>query len=356
MNIAIVNATVKWGGVKTWQLDFAEGLAARGHQIRVFGRQQEFVQAARQRTGHGEKVSFGADCNPVAVYRFYKRFRDNDIDIVMINVGKDLATAGVAARMAGIPVVQFIGLPEDIPHRWKTRLLHSFVDPYFLSSCRFIQEGFIQSLPYIKKDKTHMILTAKHLGPEPRHANQPRVLVATQQLNADKDHETLLRALASIGAPYELHVAGTGQHEAYLHNLAESLGIAKNITWHGFVTDIPALLAKADIFLLASLTEGLPNTLQEALGAGLLPVLRDVGGVREILSNPLLPWLLPYEADAKDFARVLEKALLLPDDELIALRRHAQDACRTFCNLEDKLIEMETWLTQILEQHKEAGA
>lgn len=354
MNIAIVNATNKWGGVKTWQLDFAEGLAARGHCIRVFGRQQEFVQAARLRTGHGEKAYFGADCNPLTVYCFYKRFRDNAIDIVMINIEKDLATAGVAARLAGIPVVQFIGLPEDIPHRWKTRMLHSFVDPYFLSSCRFIQSGFIQSLPYIKKNRTHMILTAKHPGQEPRQAGKPRVLVATQQLNVDKDHETLLRALARIDMPYVLHIAGTGQHEAYLHNLAETLGITKNIVWHGFVTDIPALLEQADIFLLASLTEGLPNTLQEALAVGLLPVLRDVGGVREILSAPLLPWLLPYEADDKDFARVLEKALLLPDDELIALRRDAQEACRTFCNLENKLIEMETWLTQIMEQNKGA--
>ena len=352
MNIAIVNATNKWGGVKTWQLDFAEGLAARGHRIRVFGRQKEFVQAATLRAGHGEQVYFGADCNPYTVSCFYKRFRDNAIDVVMINIEKDLATAGVAARLAGIPVVQFIGLPEDIPYRWKTRLLHSFVDPYFLSSCRFIQSGFIKSLPYIKNDRTHMILTAKRLGQEPQQVNRPRVLVATQQLNVDKDHETLLRALARIDIPYVLHIAGTGQHQAYLHTLAETLGIAQNIVWHGFVTDIPALLAQADIFLLASLTEGLPNTLQEALAVGLLPVLRDVGGVREILSEPLLPWLLPYEATDSDFARVLEKALLLPDDQLIALRRDAQEACRTFCNLEDKLVEMETWLTQIVHSHK----
>ncbi|MEG2005254.1 MAG: glycosyl transferase, partial [Bilophila sp.] len=70
MNIAFVNATVRWGGVKTWYLEFAERLAQRGNLVRVYGRQETFVQAAQERVGHGETARFGADLNPATVYRF----------------------------------------------------------------------------------------------------------------------------------------------------------------------------------------------------------------------------------------------------------------------------------------------
>ena len=131
MNIAFVNSTFGWGGVKTWYLQFAERLAKRGNHVFVYGRQPEFIDAARTRGGHGEQVSFGADLNPSAIRFFYNEFKKHDIDVVITNIGKDIATAGVAARLLKIPVVQRIGLPEDIPYRLKTRLLHTWISPAF---------------------------------------------------------------------------------------------------------------------------------------------------------------------------------------------------------------------------------
>ena len=48
MNIAFVNSTFGWGGVKTWYLQFAERLAKRGNHVFVYGRQPEFIDAARK--------------------------------------------------------------------------------------------------------------------------------------------------------------------------------------------------------------------------------------------------------------------------------------------------------------------
>lgn len=348
MNIAFVNSTYKWGGVKTWLLDFAEGLKNRGHNVYIYGRQQQFVDAALQRVGHGEKCSFGPDLNPAAILRFYKHFTRNKVDVVFVNIGKDLATAGVAARLAGIPVVQQIGLPQDIPHRLKTTLLHRFIQPRFLCSCKFIQEGFLRSLPYLKPQDSHVVLTAKTVATYPIELHSPRVLVATQQLNPDKGHATLFKALARVEKPYTLHIAGTGSHEQALKELAQQLGIANNIVWHGFTNNIPGLLQQADIFLLASLSEGLPNTLQEALAAGLLPIIRNVGGVCEVISPALEPWVLPYQADDAVFAEAIQKALDLPDADLYELRAQARAACIQYCDLATKIGELEQWLEELL--------
>lgn len=351
MRIAFVNATRKWGGVKTWTLDFAERLAAFGHDVCVHGRQPEFVAQARQRVGRAERVNFGCDLNPVAVAHFLRAFRKHRTDIVILNIGKDLATAGVAARLLGIPVVQRIGLPQDIPLRLKTRLLHAWIRPTFLCPCRFIADGFARSLPYITPADVHVVLNGKTPVTAPLAVHTPRRLIATQQLNPDKGHETLLRALAAIDAPFELHVAGTGSDETRLRGLAASLGLSDRVHWHGFSTNVTGLLAQADIFLLASRSEGLPNTLLEALAQGLLPVSRDVGGVREVFTPQLEPWLLPPDAGPEAFAAVLRTALTLPDDALLAARQAARDACRTRCDLDAKARELECWLADQVAAH-----
>jgi len=345
MRIAFVNATRKWGGVKTWTLDFAERLTAFGHDVRVYGRQPEFVAEAQRRVGHGAPVNFGCDLNPAAVAYFFRAFRQQRTDVVIVNIGKDLATAGVAARLLGIPVVQRIGLPNDIPARLKTRLLHAWVRPVFLCPCQYIADGFARSLPYVDPADVHVVLNGKTPSTAPLAVHAPRRLIATQQLNPDKSHETLLRALAAINAPFELHMVGTGSEEVRLRGLAAALGLGDRVRWHGFSTDVPGLLAQADIFLLASRSEGLPNTLLEALAQGLLPVARDVGGVREVFTPELERWLLPYESGPDAFADALRAALSLSDDDLLAARRASREACRARCDLDAKARELEGWLT-----------
>ena len=344
MNIAFVNATRKWGGVKSWMLDVGEALHARGHAIRVYGRQPDFVGQARHRIGHGETVVFGPDLNPLAVLRFARAFRSQRIQAVFVNVGKDLATAGVAAHLLGIPVIQRVGMPEDIPERFKSSMLHRVIRPRFFCPCRYIADGFMRKLPYIRPDRVHTLLTAKAIPDTTLVPHAPRRLVATQQLNADKGHDVILRALAGVSAPFEFHVAGTGRREAELKRLADALHLGERVVWHGFTTDIPHLLRQSDIFLLASLHEGLPNTLLEAMAHGLLPIVRDVGGVREVLTPELEPWLLPEKSGPEAFRSMIERALTLPDADLLAVREASRAACRLHCDIGAMILDLEHWL------------
>lgn len=351
MQIAFVNATSRWGGVKTWMLDFGAGLAARGHAVRVYGRQPEFIAGAKARVGHGEIVHFGADANPAAVWRFVQIFRRERTQLVLLNVGKDLATAGIAARLLRIPVIQRIGLPGDIPLRLKTRLLHQWIRPTFLAPCCYIADGFATSLPYLSGFDIKVILNGKIATTHPLLPHHPRQLIATQQLFPDKCHATLLRALAGIHTPYTLHIVGTGHEQTALRELAASLGIAGNIVWHGFSTDVPARLAEADIFLLASLSEGLPNTLLEALAAGLLPISRDVGGVCEVFPAALRHYLLPPEADETHFHNALAEALALSDEQLTALRTEARTVCNDDLSLDRRVNELEDLCEELCAQN-----
>lgn len=347
MNIAFVNATSGWGGVKTWYLQFAERLAGRGNGVFVYARQPEFVEAARRRVGHAEQVRFGADLNPAAVCFFCREFRKRAVDVVVTNIGKDLATAGVAARLLGIPVVQRIGLPTDIPYRLKTRLLHRWIRPAFLCPCRFIADGFVKSLPYLRAEDVHVVLNGKQASETPLSLHVPRRLICTQQLVEDKGHAVLLRALARIREPFELHIWGKGRAEEGLKALSETLGLGDRVFWHGFSMNIMDALRQGDMFLLASFSEGLPNTLLEGMAAGLLPISRNVGGVMEVIPEGLRDWVLPFAAGEEAFAAILRAALALPDAELLELRERAREACRRDFDIDRQAEKLEHWLMSV---------
>jgi glycosyltransferase involved in cell wall biosynthesis len=98
----------------------------------------------------------------------------------------------------------------------------------------------------------------------------------------------ILKDLATAGIPLHWTIAGDGPEAGYLQ---ETLGASdKNqiVSLIGKVPypKVPELLQKHDIFLLASVAEGLPLSLVEAMGAGLVPVVSDLeSGIREVVDD-----------------------------------------------------------------------
>jgi glycosyltransferase involved in cell wall biosynthesis len=93
------------------------------------------------------------------------------------------------------------------------------------------------------------------------------VAVCPAKLHWQKDHETLLRALADVPEVIVL-LAGDGPLRATLETLASALGIADRVRFLGWRSDVVPLLKSADVFVLASRFEGMSNSLMEAMAAG----------------------------------------------------------------------------------------
>lgn len=128
-------------------------------------------------------------------------------------------------------------------------------------------------------------------GPRP---DGPAVIVA--RLSPEKDHATLLRAaaLAMRADPsFRLEVAGDGPCRAELMQLATQLGLEGTVRFLGQVRDIPGLLARASLFVLSSLSEGVSLTLLEAMACGLPIVATRVGGNPEVVVDGITGLLVP---------------------------------------------------------------
>lgn len=297
---------------------------------------------------------FGPDFNPLAIKKFIRFFGASRTDIVITNVSKDLRTAGIAARLCNIPTVQRIGLPGDIVRKGKVRLLHHWIRPHYLVPCRYIKTGFLQNLPFVRSEHVTVIPSAKQVAENPPvTVGTPLRLVTTSQLNPDKGHGDVLKALAILkeeGFSFQWHVAGTGSEEARLHSLAGELDLQDRISWHGFVHNIRELLAESDVFILPSYKEGLPNTLLEALSEGVIPLCYNVGGIAEVFPQGGA-WdrhLVPVEHGWKGIADSLRTIFLSSPERLVFLKAAAWKQAKLHCNIETRSQELETWLSTLL--------
>ncbi|MBG0789068.1 MAG: glycosyltransferase [Desulfovibrionaceae bacterium] len=346
MNIAFVNSTRKWGGVKTWTVDYSAELAARGHGVHVYGRQREFVDKLKGLGIPAERADFGFDYNPLAIGRFALAFRRHGIDLVVCNITKDMNTAGVAARLLRIPVIQRVGLAGDMLDHPRLAFLLKAVRPWMLCPSREVAEGVFRNLPYVPRERVKVIRNAKRPVDAIRPTGpKPLMLVSTSQVNEDKGHRFVLEALTDFEpGVFQYHVVGTGRALDGLREQYRALEERGDLVWHGFSTDVAAHLAGADVFLLPSMSEGMPNSLLEAMAAGLVPVARDVGGVKEIWPDSLAGYLMPRKAGAGEFREVLAALAAMGAAQVDELKALSLDACRIGFSLTDRVDDFEAWV------------
>lgn len=143
----------------------------------------------------------------------------------------------------------------------------------------------------------------------------PVVLVAAR-LELVKGHDHFFRALRLLAdrrsAPFEVWIAGEGPREEELRSLVRALDLESRVKFLGFVDDVSALLAVADVVCLPSQKEGLPRIVMEAMAAARPVVATNVLGTREVVVNGVTGLLSPPN-DAMALARHLEFLLDRPE-------------------------------------------
>ncbi len=127
---------------------------------------------------------------------------------------------------------------------------------------------------------------------------QPNTFVVTcvANLAANKGHRYLLEAMAGLQTKYPDSVAliaGTGQEERALKELAQSLGIAKKVFFLGRRNDIPDVLAASNAFVLPTLFEGMSIAIMEAMAAKVAVVTTDIPENRALVTNNQTGLLVP---------------------------------------------------------------
>jgi glycosyltransferase involved in cell wall biosynthesis len=142
-----------------------------------------------------------------------------------------------------------------------------------------------------------------------------RLILAVGNLYPVKGHIVLLEALAHLrkcdGVRWRMAIAGRGGEEAALRAFAQEQGIGDRLHLLGYRADVPDLLAASDLYVMPSLSEGLPMALIEAMFAARPVVASAVGGIPNVVTHGMNGLLVP-PGDPKALAEALLRLLRSP--------------------------------------------
>ncbi len=125
-------------------------------------------------------------------------------------------------------------------------------------------------------------------------------LLSVGELNSNKNHETVIRALAQINDD-KIHyaIAGDGPLAEHLNDLIDELHLSNQVHLLGYRTDAPDLYRAADLYIHPSYREGLPMAVMEAMASGLACVVSDIRGNHDLIDNQKGGYLCrPQDVDA----------------------------------------------------------
>jgi glycosyltransferase involved in cell wall biosynthesis len=117
-----------------------------------------------------------------------------------------------------------------------------------------------------------------------------------------KGHDILLQAFSKVAekAPMaRLRIVGSGMRESALRQQCLLLALSDRVSIEPATDDVARVLSEIDVFVISSLSEGLPLVVLEAMAAGLPIVSTRVGGIPEVVPEGQVGWFCPPgDADA----------------------------------------------------------
>lgn len=321
MKLLIHNDGKRLQGSERQLAILAEGLAGRGHDVVASvlaggGLEREL----RRRGVRTTRIRPKGDANIVAAARFWLLLRRERPDVMLCSSWPRLFWAAHAGRWAGVKrIVGRLGITRPAPRRWKYRVAFARLDALMVNSAA-VRDTFLRSAPWFPTSSVHVVHNATEEVTLPEHGalrrelglgDEVRLLLSVGSLARRKGYDLLLEALAGVPGPH-LAIAGRGPEGGALRGLAERLGVSDRVHFLGRRDDVPALLADADLFVLATRRDSLPNAMLEAMAAEVPVLVSTVAGVEEALASrdggPAAGWMVS-PGDARALRTALETAV-----------------------------------------------
>ena len=190
---------------------------------------------------------------------------------------------------------------------------------YYLGDHVVFQTHYVQNMfPHFVRRKSTIIANPVEVSCK-RKDKTEHVIVNVGRLNPQKNQQMLIHAFYIFHEhhpEYTLQIYGEGKERDNLQNTINSLGLGDAAHLMGFSDDVHKAIRSAEIFVLSSDFEGMPNALMEAMMMGFPCIATSCTGVPELLTDKQDGILVPVG----DQAKLAEAMILLAEDP--ALREH----------------------------------
>lgn len=300
MRIAMLIGALCKGGAEHVLVNLADYLIKQGHQVLVVTQYQKENEYSLNEEARRIISDISEDeITNNRVINFVRRFcklrriwtKENP-DVILSFIGKNNIMAVITSMCLPVStVVSVRGEPREEYYnkglRFIAKSLFRFADGIILQTeeCRSFFPAAVRKKSVILKNSIHPSFFR-----EPYTGQREKTITAVGRIDENKNHRMLILAFSKLAdefPEYKLVIYGDGDKREELQLLAEKLKLEDRIIFPGRIDNVPEAIYKTRVFVLPSNTEGMPNTLLEAMALGLTVVSTDCpcGGPAELIDH-----------------------------------------------------------------------
>ena len=292
MNFVVLNSSKNWGGNERWLTTAVNGLAERGHTINLI---------IRKNVSHWKKIHPSINLveapftNELSIKTksIIKELIDNKTDILLSTKRKDYILAAQIKYSNQITHIMRLGISRPI-------LKRDFIQRYVLSH---MVDGIIVNAEALKSellkydfihknihiDKIKCIYNGYALSSSKKEQNINKAssfcIRSAGRLTTHKGYDMLLKSLKNLREDFYLEIAGDGPEYSALNSMIKKNNLQKKCKLVGDMKNTIDFFAGADLIVIPSRSEGIPNTLFEAWSVKKPVIATNVGGVSEVVDH-----------------------------------------------------------------------
>jgi len=334
MKILFVISSLNIGGSEIFVINLSHKLASMGHDVGLLVCKQAASQGINLIDATKIKLFFGqlnGKLNFISIInirKFIKKFKPQ----IIISLSPDLTFlfTEIARRTALSQAPHCLGFstlrPVSSKDKFFTRVF-SYIFRLLCSNYIFVSKNqldFFCNTYHLLREKCFLInngVDSEFFSPYAKKKNVVFSMVHIANMRPEKDQWTLFKALSFFDREFkkwQLWFVGEDrfgfsllkQFRQYVHesNISDKVIFAETFNRQ----EIKRVLSESDIFILTSVSEGLPIAALEAMAMGLPCILTDVGGCSEIIIDGYNGYLVKPQ-DYKDVANKLMFLCKNPD-------------------------------------------
>ena len=276
------------------------------------------------------------------IYNFFARIiklhgiiRKTDADLLMTTIGKSNFMAIVCSAFLKTRVV--VSVVAEPSLEYPTRSMRFLLQTLFGDADGIIMQTGRQQAFLRYGLRQRSVILPNSVNPEfaidRYEGERPLKICMVGRMDDNKNQAMAIRAFSQVSPKHpdaKLIMMGDGPVRDKLIQLTDDLKISDKVEFTGVVSDVRDRLYDAYAFLLTSDTEGMPNTLLEAMSLGVACVSTDCpcGGPAEVIEDGV-NGILVKTGDTDGLAHALEK--LLSDKELMeSMGRSAHETMKDY--------------------------
>ncbi len=352
MNILIIAKHLEPGGITSYVVSLSKGLKKKGHNVIVVSSGGMLENVLKESAVDTPKVDLNtkSEISPKVLFAVKK--------LSSIAKEKNIQIIHAQTRVASI-IAWWVAKSSKIPF---VTTCHGFFKPRFfrrIFPCWGKKVIAISEAVYLhlikdfklKKENIELIYNGLDIESQLQNSLEAQkelknkfgigtgpVIGCVARLSEVKGHKFLIEAFKKVVREFpsaQLILVGEGRIKPELVSLAKTLSIEKNVIFIPSVLDTSLVLSIMDIFVMASVQEGLGLAIMEAMASGIPVIATEVGGIKNLIKNNETG-ILVHASDAGALADAVI-TLLRDRNRAKALASSAQDFIRKEFSL-DKMV------------------